>query len=151
MKAHRFFPAVLVLLGIHGVLARGHFRRAARNPQTHLAGNPRIGADAERPAVPILVFRRDQEPAAENTVFLCRSDDQGKTFTEPLPMAGPTAAGRAFDPTLWRDPGGRLWYIFNRGNKDTAEHGVYARTSPTPTPRPPRGARSSASATTRLR
>ena len=33
----------------------------------------------------------------------------------------------AFDPALWRDPAGRLWYLFNRGNKDTAEHGVYAR------------------------
>ncbi len=73
-----------------------------------------------------------KEPAPENTVYLCHSDDQGKTFTEPTPMAGPTMAGRAFDPTLWRDPGGRLWYIFNRGNKDTAQHGVYARTCADP-------------------
>ncbi|HSH93076.1 MAG TPA: sialidase family protein, partial [Roseimicrobium sp.] len=34
---------------------------------------------------------------------------------------------RAFDPTLWRDPSGKLWYIFNRGDKETAKHGVYAR------------------------
>jgi predicted neuraminidase len=73
-----------------------------------------------------------KEPAPENTVYLCRSDDQGKTFTEPMPMAGPIGTGRAFDPTLWLDPAGKLWYIFNRGNKDMAEHGVYARTCADP-------------------
>lgn len=78
-----------------------------------------------------------KEPAAENTVLLCQSDDQGKTFTAPMSMAGPNAAGRAFDPTLWRDPRGMLWYIFNRGNKDTAQHGVYARTCADPDAAPP--------------
>lgn len=73
-----------------------------------------------------------KEPAPENTVYLSYSDDQGKTFTEPMPLAGPRGGDRAFDPTLWRDPGGKLWYIFNRGNKDLAEHGVYARTCDDP-------------------
>lgn len=67
------------------------------------------------------------EPARENTVFLCHSDDQGRTFTEPEAMARPMGQSRTFDPALWRDPGGRLWYLFNRGNRETAEHGVYAR------------------------
>lgn len=73
-----------------------------------------------------------KEPAPENTVYLSYSDDQAKTFTEPMPMAGPRGGDRTFDPTLWRDPDGRLWYIFNRGNKDVAEHGVYARTCDDP-------------------
>ena len=68
-----------------------------------------------------------KEPAPENTVYLAYSDDQGRTFTEPIPVAGPRDGSRAFDPTLWRDPRGRLWYIFNRGNKEAARHGVYAR------------------------
>ena len=68
-----------------------------------------------------------KEPAPENTVYLAYSEDRGRTFTDPTPMAGPRGGARAFDPTLWRDPRGRLWYIFNRGNKDRAEHGVYAR------------------------
>ena len=34
---------------------------------------------------------------------------------------------RCFDPCLWIDPKGRLWYVFNRGNKDTAKHDVWAR------------------------
>jgi predicted neuraminidase len=68
-----------------------------------------------------------REPSPENTVYLAYSDDQGKIFTEPIPMAGPLSGARAFDPTLWRDPAGQLWYIFNRGNRDRGEHGVYAR------------------------
>jgi predicted neuraminidase len=73
-----------------------------------------------------------REPAPENTVYLSYSDDQGTTFVTPEPMAGPIGTSRAFDPTLWRDPNGKLWYIFNRGDKETAKHGVYARTCDTP-------------------
>ncbi len=68
-----------------------------------------------------------KEPSPDNTVYLCHSDDAGRTFTEPQAMAHPKDGGRTFDPTLWIDPKGRLWYIFNRGNKDTAEHAVSAR------------------------
>ena len=43
-------------------------------------------------------------------------------------MALPLSDGtRTFDPTLWIDPKGRLWYIFNRGNKDIPKHDVWAR------------------------
>ena len=73
-----------------------------------------------------------QEPAAENTVFLCRSDDQAKSFTQPAAMAGPTAAGRAFDPTCGAIRAAGCGMIFNRGNKDAARHGVYARTCADP-------------------
>lgn len=68
-----------------------------------------------------------KEPSTENFVVLSRSDNGGRTFTSPEVMAGPRDGGRAFDPTLWLDPGGRLWYIFNRGNRDTGKHEVYAR------------------------
>lgn len=68
-----------------------------------------------------------KEPAPENVVLLCWSDDGAKSFTEPQVMAEPKDGTRCFDPTLWIDPGGRLWYVFNRGNKDTARHDVWAR------------------------
>ncbi len=68
-----------------------------------------------------------REPAPENTVYLTVSDDSGRTFAPPVAMAGPCNGARAFDPTLWRDPLGRLWLIFNRGNQDAGDHAVYAR------------------------
>ncbi|WP_395740385.1 sialidase family protein [Prosthecobacter sp.] len=78
-----------------------------------------------------------KEPSAENTVLLCYSDDQAKTFTTPEIMASPAAGTRCFDPTLWLDPKGRLWYIFNRGNQDTAVHDVHARICDAPDATPP--------------
>lgn len=69
-----------------------------------------------------------KEPSVDNTVLLSLSNDGGKTFTSPEVMAWPLNDGtRCFDPTLWIDPIGRLWYIFNRGNQDTATHDVWAR------------------------
>ncbi|NCU80673.1 MAG: hypothetical protein EBV51_01515 [Acidimicrobiia bacterium] len=69
-----------------------------------------------------------KEPSPDNTVVLSYSDDAGKTFTPPEAMGLPTNDGtRCFDPTLWIDPKGRLWYIFNRGNKDLPNHDVWAR------------------------
>jgi predicted neuraminidase len=68
------------------------------------------------------------EPAPENTVLLSHSDDDGKTFSEPQAMALPLSDGtRCFDPGVWIDPKGRLWYLFARGNKETAQHDVWAR------------------------
>ena len=68
-----------------------------------------------------------REPEQENTVLLCFSDDNGKTHTELQVMAAPKDGSRCFDPVPWIDPRGRLWYIFNRGNKTTGQHGVFAR------------------------
>jgi predicted neuraminidase len=74
-----------------------------------------------------------KEPATENTVVLTYSDDGGKTFTTPEAMALPKSdGGRTFDPCLWIDPGGRLWYIFNRGTKDAAIRDVHARIADDP-------------------
>ncbi|MEQ1843106.1 MAG: sialidase family protein, partial [Verrucomicrobiales bacterium] len=68
-----------------------------------------------------------KEPAPENVVLLCWSDDGGRTFTVPKVMGEPKDGTRCFDPTVWIDPKGRLWYLFNRGNKVTAQHDVWAR------------------------
>lgn len=78
-----------------------------------------------------------KEPSPENIVLLCYSDDQAKTFTQPQVMAEPRSGTRCFDPTLWIDPKGRLWYVFNRGNKDSAVHDVHARICDDPDATPP--------------
>lgn len=80
-----------------------------------------------------------KEPAPENTVLLCYSDDGCRTFTQPEAMGLPDKDGtRCYDPTVWIDPKGRLWYVFNRGNKDTAVHGVHARICDDPDATPPK-------------
>ncbi len=78
-----------------------------------------------------------QEPSPQNTVLLCYSDDQAKSFTAPQAMAEPKQGTRCFDPTVWIDPKGRLWYIFNRGNRETAQHDVWARLCDDPDASPP--------------
>ncbi len=79
-----------------------------------------------------------KEPSPDNTVVLSYSDDGGKTYTAPQAIGLPTSDGtRCFDPTLWIDPKGRLWYVFNRGNKDTAKHDVWARICDNPDATPP--------------
>ncbi|NCA10353.1 exo-alpha-sialidase [bacterium] len=69
-----------------------------------------------------------KEPEPLNTVVLSHSDDGGKTFSAPQAIALPLDDGtRCYDPCLWIDPRGRLWYLFNRSVKDSTRHGVYAR------------------------
>lgn len=78
------------------------------------------------------------EPTPENVVLLCFSDDGGQSFSKPQAMALPSDDGtRCFDPTLWGDPSGRLWYIFNRGNRKTARHDIWARICDDPDATPP--------------
>ena len=78
------------------------------------------------------------EPKPENTVVLSQSDDGGRTFSSPQPMALPLDDGtRCYDPCLWIDPRGRLWYLFNRSVKDSTRHGVYARVCDAPDASPP--------------
>ena len=79
-----------------------------------------------------------KEPEPENTVLLSQSDDGGKTFSAPQAMGLPLSDGtRCYDPCLWIDPKGRLWYLFNRSIKDSTKHGVYARICDNPDASPP--------------
>jgi hypothetical protein len=78
------------------------------------------------------------EPQPENTVVLSHSDDGGKRFSAPQAMGLPLSDGtRCYDPCLWIDPKGRLWYLFNRSVKDSTQHGVYARICDAPDATPP--------------
>ena len=69
-----------------------------------------------------------REPDPDNMVLLCYSDDDGKTHSPLQVMGAPWSDGtRAYDPVPWIDPKGHLWYLYNRSNKTTAEHGIYVR------------------------
>lgn len=61
-----------------------------------------------------------REPGPLNTVVLSHSADDGRTFTEPQAMGLPLSDGtHCYDPCLWIDPKGRVWYLLNRGVRDS--------------------------------
>lgn len=48
-----------------------------------------------------------------NYVVLGTSDDDGKTWTDPATVVAPASTvEREFDPCLWHDPSGRLWFFW---------------------------------------
>lgn len=47
-----------------------------------------------------------------NYVLLIKSDDDGKTYSEPIAVAYKDEYHRCYDPVLWIDPLGRLWFIW---------------------------------------
>jgi hypothetical protein len=48
----------------------------------------------------------------DNYSLIVRSDDEGETWSEPVLVVDPPGKVRAFDPTLWTDPLGRLWFFW---------------------------------------
>lgn len=57
-----------------------------------------------------------------NFVVLVKSDDGGKSWTEPIAVAYNGEESRCYDPCIWIDPIGRLWFIY----AVMPEYGVYA-------------------------
>jgi len=72
------------------------------------------------------------EPSPQNRIYLTHSDDDGGHFTQPAVAIDPPGQARAFDPTLWMDPAGRLWLIYNLSNVETAVHDIWAITCDAP-------------------
>jgi hypothetical protein len=50
----------------------------------------------------------------ENYVLLVTSEDNGRTWSEPVAVVDPPGNVRAFDPVLWHDPQGRLWWFWGQ-------------------------------------
>ena len=50
--------------------------------------------------------------ARSTTFALATSDDDGATWTDPVLVVDPPSKVRAYDPTLWHDPEGRLWLFW---------------------------------------
>lgn len=49
-----------------------------------------------------------------NYVTLSLSDDDGATWQEPALVINPPGRVRAYDPMLWIDPRGRLWFFWSQ-------------------------------------
>jgi hypothetical protein len=69
-----------------------------------------------------------EEPG--NYVLLKMSDDDGFTWSDIIAVCDPKAPRRTFDPVLWTDPQGRLWWFWSQceGEQWDGKGGVwYAR------------------------
>ena len=51
---------------------------------------------------------------AENYIVSAKSEDDGKTWSEPQFVVDPPGAVRAYDPVPWTDPQGRLWIFYSQ-------------------------------------
>ncbi len=54
-----------------------------------------------------------------NYCVILQSDDDGKTWTEPIGVAYNGENSRCFDPELWLDPLGRLWFTWAQYPENT--------------------------------
>lgn len=62
----------------------------------------------------------------ENYVMLAYSGDRGETWSQPIFALDPPGPVRAFDPTLWRDPNGKLWLFWAQGEfRDDFQPGIW--------------------------
>lgn len=74
----------------------------------------------------------------DNFVVLVTSSDRGETWSEPVAVVDPPGDIRAYDPTLWIDPLGRMWFFWARcrsrhdGNIFDGTAGVWAVHCPDP-------------------
>ena len=57
-----------------------------------------------------------------NYCVLTSSTDGGRTYSEPIAVADAGVGGRCYDPCLWIDPRGRLWFFW----AVQPEHAVWA-------------------------
>jgi hypothetical protein len=61
-------------------------------------------------------FSGGQGESPLNFVLLVRSNDRGVTWSEPLLILDPPGNVRAWDPLLWLDPLGRLWFFWTQSH-----------------------------------
>ncbi|MDO5552670.1 MAG: sialidase family protein [Planctomycetia bacterium] len=61
-------------------------------------------------------FTGGRDEGASNYTLLITSDDKGETWSQPIFAIDPESTVRAYDPSLWYDPLGRLWVFWAQGN-----------------------------------
>lgn len=49
-----------------------------------------------------------------NYILLAQSEDDGETWSDPSAVIDPVSPVRAFDPVLWKDPEGTLWWFWSQ-------------------------------------
>ena len=57
----------------------------------------------------------------DNYVLLVTSADDGATWSDPVAVVDPPGMTRAWDPCLWHDPTGRLWWTWTQSSPKPGE------------------------------
>jgi len=70
-----------------------------------------------------------KEPDPANCILLSTSQDNGDSWSAPQIIIDLPGSARAFDPTLWHDPEGRLWLIYNKADLVTRDFSIWAITT----------------------
>jgi predicted neuraminidase len=70
-----------------------------------------------------------KEPHPDNHILVTTSADDGRTWSAPEVAVALEGPARAYDPTLWHDPHGRLWLIYNRADREAPDFSVWAVTT----------------------
>ncbi len=132
-KAEKFkylFPVVFILLsgfGISGCRSE-HMNRETTSPSLNINLSPGPewvdGERAKGQGVPTIertpegrlwvAFRTEySRPQLERSIVLITSDDDGRTWSDPKVVIHENGNEvSAFDPALWHDPDGRLWFFW---------------------------------------
>lgn len=95
----------------------------AANMATGRLGGRYVGKNRKWQGIPSLTRTRGgrlyvcfysggEGEGAENYVLLKKSDDDGKTWSEPVLAIDPAGNVRAFDPCLWTAPDGRVFLFW---------------------------------------
>lgn len=80
----------------------------------------------------------------DNYVLLVTSSDGGATWSEPVAVVAPPGNIRTFDPVLWHDPLGRMWWFWAQSYSSAINEindgragvwGVFTTDSDSPRPR----------------
>ena len=70
-----------------------------------------------------------KEPHEDNYVLLVTSGDDGKSWSEPKIVVDPPGKPRAYDPMLWHDPEGRLWFFWTQNAGPPGPYAIYCENS----------------------
>ena len=90
-------------------------------------GIPSIAKDDESGRLWYTFYSGGKDEDEYNFCLLYTSKDDGVTWSGPKVVIDPKTPVRAYDPNLWLDPNGRLWFIWNQSYYwNDGRNGVWA-------------------------
>lgn len=107
----RQFPATPVTTVATGAARPG--ARAYRRTERRFQGIPGIEASPDGSLL-ITFYTGGPGEGSENHVVLASYRPSHDAVTDPIAVVDPPGAVRAFDPGLWVDPSGTLWWYWNQ-------------------------------------